>query len=76
MQDYVFCLQHNNNFGPGTSQRGNTLIITNAQDEDGGYYMCTGSVDGTVVANTYVMVEIESKIEIDLAVYFLLMQNN
>lgn len=38
--------------------------------------MCTGSVDGTVVANTYVMVEIESKIEIDLAVYFLLMQNN
>ncbi|XP_073960356.1 peroxidasin homolog [Choristoneura fumiferana] len=53
---------HNNNFGPGTSQRGNTLIISNAQDEDGGYYMCTGSVDGTVVANTYVMVEIETRI--------------
>ncbi|KAI8430580.1 hypothetical protein MSG28_000802 [Choristoneura fumiferana] len=61
-QPYIKWSKHNNNFGPGTSQRGNTLIISNAQDEDGGYYMCTGSVDGTVVANTYVMVEIETRI--------------
>ncbi|CAK1588065.1 unnamed protein product [Parnassius mnemosyne] len=48
-------------FGPGVSQRDHTLLISNAQESDQGYYLCEGSVDGTPVANIYVYVEIEKR---------------
>ncbi|CAK1554719.1 unnamed protein product [Leptosia nina] len=48
-------------FGPGTSQRDNTLIISNAQDSDQGYYLCEGSVDGVPIVSNYVYVEIEKR---------------
>lgn len=47
--------------GPGTSQRDNTLVISQAREEDQGYYLCEGTVDNVPVANVYVFVEIESK---------------
>ncbi|XP_037299981.1 basement membrane-specific heparan sulfate proteoglycan core protein isoform X7 [Manduca sexta] len=48
-------------FGPRISQRGNTLIVSNAQDEDQGYYLCEGLVDNAPVASIYVAVEIERR---------------
>lgn len=48
-------------FGPGTSQRYNELIITNAQESDAGYYLCEGIVDGRPVVSSYVYVEIDRR---------------
>ncbi|XP_038216734.1 basement membrane-specific heparan sulfate proteoglycan core protein-like isoform X5 [Zerene cesonia] len=48
-------------FSPGTSQRDTTLIISNAQDSDQGYYMCEGTVNGIPVVSSYVYVEIEKR---------------
>ncbi|XP_072931305.1 basement membrane-specific heparan sulfate proteoglycan core protein [Epargyreus clarus] len=48
-------------FGPGTSQRDNTLIISNAQESDQGHYSCEAIVDGTTITNLYVLVEIERR---------------
>lgn len=43
------------------SQRDNTLIISDAQEEDQGYYQCEGLVEGVPIENIFVYVEIESK---------------
>ncbi|XP_045489882.1 basement membrane-specific heparan sulfate proteoglycan core protein isoform X8 [Pieris rapae] len=61
--------KHQDSFGPGTSQRENTLIISNAQDSDQGYYLCEGSVDGVPIISTYVYVEIEKREAPRLEIY-------
>ncbi|XP_069364954.1 basement membrane-specific heparan sulfate proteoglycan core protein isoform X3 [Maniola hyperantus] len=53
--------KHQDKFGPGTSQRDNTLIITNAQESDSGYYLCEGNVDGRPVVSNYAYVDIEKR---------------
>ncbi|KAJ0183614.1 hypothetical protein K1T71_000037 [Dendrolimus kikuchii] len=54
-------MKHSGKFGPGTSQRGNTLIVSGVTDEDQGYYMCEGIVDNVPVASIYVFVEVERR---------------
>ncbi|CAH4038666.1 unnamed protein product [Pieris brassicae] len=61
--------KHQDSFGLGTSQRENTLIISNAQDGDQGYYLCEGSVDGVPIISTYVYVEIEKRVAPRLEIY-------
>ncbi|KAM3968767.1 basement membrane-specific heparan sulfate proteoglycan core protein isoform 3-T3 [Aphomia sociella] len=61
--------KYNGDFGPGTSQRGNTLLITNAQDSDQDYYMCEGIVDSVNVAVIYVYVEIEKREEPQVSIW-------
>ncbi|XP_049885171.1 basement membrane-specific heparan sulfate proteoglycan core protein-like isoform X3 [Pectinophora gossypiella] len=53
--------KYDGEFGPGTSQRDNSLIITNAQENDGGYYLCEGNVVGEPTIQIYVYVEIEKR---------------
>lgn len=53
--------KYNAEFGPNTSQHGETLMITDAQESDQGYYVCEGTTDGRSVANVYVYVEIEKR---------------
>ncbi|XP_048488585.1 basement membrane-specific heparan sulfate proteoglycan core protein isoform X3 [Plutella xylostella] len=53
--------KHESKLGPGTSQRDNTLVISQAREEDQGYYLCEGTVDNVPVANVYVFVEIERR---------------
>ncbi|CAH0716594.1 unnamed protein product, partial [Brenthis ino] len=48
-------------FGPGTSQRENTLVINNAQDSDAGYYLCEGTIYGRTVVSQFVYVGIERR---------------
>ncbi|XP_053624887.1 basement membrane-specific heparan sulfate proteoglycan core protein isoform X4 [Plodia interpunctella] len=48
-------------FGPGTSQRGNSLFIINAQNDDQDYYQCEGLINGEARANIYVYIEIERR---------------
>lgn len=62
-------MQHDSTFGSGVSQRDNTLIISNAQDDDQGYYQCQGLVEGVPIENIFVYVEIESKKNYILAEY-------
>ncbi|XP_047989772.1 basement membrane-specific heparan sulfate proteoglycan core protein-like isoform X4 [Leguminivora glycinivorella] len=51
--------KHGGQFGAGTKQTGNTLIISNAQISDRGYYLCGGIVDRKVVTQQYVLVEVQ-----------------
>nr|XP_037874357.1 basement membrane-specific heparan sulfate proteoglycan core protein isoform X3 [Bombyx mori] len=53
--------KHGGEFGSETSQRGNTLIINNAKEDDQGYYLCEGIVNGATIASSYVYVEIERR---------------
>ncbi|XP_060809746.1 basement membrane-specific heparan sulfate proteoglycan core protein isoform X4 [Amyelois transitella] len=48
-------------FGPGTSQRGNTLMITNAQNDDQDYYQCEAILNGEPRSNIYIYIEIEKR---------------
>ncbi|XP_061720060.1 basement membrane-specific heparan sulfate proteoglycan core protein isoform X2 [Cydia pomonella] len=54
--------KHEGQFGPSTSQRGNTLTIANAQESDRGFYVCSAIVNGNPVASQYVTVDIETRI--------------
>ncbi|XP_063380338.1 basement membrane-specific heparan sulfate proteoglycan core protein-like [Cydia fagiglandana] len=45
-------------FNSRVRPNGNTLIISNAQDDDGGNYVCNGLVDATTVWTEYVQVVI------------------
>ncbi|XP_075991621.1 terribly reduced optic lobes isoform X3 [Anticarsia gemmatalis] len=47
--------------GADSGQRGNSLVINNAQDSDRGYYLCEAAVNGIPVAQNYVFVEIERR---------------
>ncbi|XP_050360622.1 basement membrane-specific heparan sulfate proteoglycan core protein isoform X6 [Nymphalis io] len=53
--------KYQDKFGPGTSQRENTLVINNAQDSDAGYYLCEGIVYDRPVVSSYINVEIERR---------------
>lgn len=53
--------KYGGSFGPGASQRGNTLILNRVNDDDAGYYMCEGTVNGDVISSIYVYVEIERR---------------
>ncbi|CAH2103371.1 unnamed protein product [Euphydryas editha] len=53
--------KYQESFGPGTSQRDNELVITNAQESDAGYYLCEGLVDGRPIVSNYIYVEIERR---------------
>ncbi|XP_052752510.1 basement membrane-specific heparan sulfate proteoglycan core protein isoform X3 [Galleria mellonella] len=53
--------KYDGDFGPGTSQFGNALVITNAQDSDQGYYLCEGIVDNVNIATVYVFVQVEKR---------------
>ncbi|XP_045784357.1 basement membrane-specific heparan sulfate proteoglycan core protein-like isoform X5 [Maniola jurtina] len=61
--------KHQDKFGPGTSQRDNTLIITNAQESDRGYYLCEGNVDGKPVVSNYAYVDIEKREKAQVEIY-------
>ncbi|XP_052746482.1 basement membrane-specific heparan sulfate proteoglycan core protein isoform X2 [Bicyclus anynana] len=61
--------KHQDTFGPGTSQRVNTLIITNAQESDRGYYLCEGNVDGRPVVSNYAYVDIEKREKAQVEIY-------
>lgn len=58
---YIIFFQSVGQFGPGTSQRGNSLFIINAQNDDQDYYQCEGLINGEARANIYVYIEIESE---------------
>lgn len=62
-------LQHDGSFGPGVSQRDNSLIISNAQEDDQGYYQCEGLVDRVPIENIFVYVEVESKRTLNMVQY-------
>ncbi|KAI5637001.1 immunoglobulin domain-containing protein [Phthorimaea operculella] len=55
--------KHGGEFGPTVSQRDNSLIISNAREEDDGYYVCEGIVDDSPVVFSYVYVTVTKRVE-------------
>ncbi|XP_068617476.1 basement membrane-specific heparan sulfate proteoglycan core protein isoform X3 [Battus philenor] len=53
--------KYQSDFGPSVSQRDNTLLISNAQESDQGYYLCEGTVNGNRVATIYVYVAVDKR---------------
>ncbi|XP_041987673.1 basement membrane-specific heparan sulfate proteoglycan core protein-like isoform X2 [Aricia agestis] len=57
------------NFGSGSSQRENTLIISNAQESDSGYYTCEAIIDGKPIVRKYIYVNILKRERPEVEIY-------
>ncbi|XP_045541991.1 basement membrane-specific heparan sulfate proteoglycan core protein isoform X1 [Papilio machaon] len=53
--------KYQDKFGAGVSQRYNSLLVSNAQPSDEGYYVCEGSVNDETIGIIYVYVAVEKR---------------